>query len=692
MASITPRASGLWTQTQRMSYFEGNGDEDLEGLLGEGGEDDGRTPLDKTIDRIGMGSYQWTLLSLCGFGWLADNMWIQAVAIILPRVQRHYDVGDQFIGNLSASMFAGMMFGAVGWGTCSDLLGRTAAFNATLFLTAIFGALASFTSSFTALCFVLFLLGSAVGGSMPTDGTLLLEHMPNGKQYLVTALSVFFSFGAVLAAVVALILIPGHSCTPGSTSCDVNTENRGWGYLLLVLGIITLCMFLARMVFFRLYESPRYLVHAGRPQEAVEALQLISRFNGSELSLSLDDVADHRDPTSSNGVIPSSEPNGDSARILSRHIDSTSEDAEVLFEAGPQPADDNDLSPPSSDRQSLRRSFETEPKDYNATGKSDAPLESHKARPSVGADGRPLSFYSIVTSTPLAADPPIVEQTPISPLPPLSSSPPPLDDATHISRPIRTRAPLSNRQSRRMSTASSLAEIKSTVYWNTPRWIRKPFCAWLDRVGMVMSPEWARTTVLVWAVWCTMSLAYTMFNVYLPKLLETRSGLGPQDSISPKSLTDSLWDVVIYAVGGCPGAIVGAYLVDTRLGRRWSLAGSTFVTAFFCIMFVTVQHPWAVRASTVGISLSATTMWAVLYGWTPEIFGTKVRGTACGIASALSRIGGMIAPILGGSLLMVDSSFPVYASIVIFLIAGVCVLLLREDEGDRSNGGATLMH
>ena len=28
----------------------------------------------------------------------------------------------------------------------------------------------------------------------------------------------------------------------------------------------------------------------------------------------------------------------------------------------------------------------------------------------------------------------------------------------------------------------------------------------------------------------------------------------------------------------------------------------------------------------------------MLYGWTPEIFGTKVRGTACGIASALSRV------------------------------------------------------
>jgi hypothetical protein len=48
-------------------------DEDLERQV-EGCDPDGRTPLDKTIDRIGMGSYQWTLLSLCGFGWMADNV------------------------------------------------------------------------------------------------------------------------------------------------------------------------------------------------------------------------------------------------------------------------------------------------------------------------------------------------------------------------------------------------------------------------------------------------------------------------------------------------------------------------------------------------------------------------------------------------------------------------------------------
>jgi hypothetical protein len=51
---------------------------------------------------------------------------------------------------------------------------------------------------------------------------------------------------------------------------------------------------------------------------------------------------------------------------------------------------------------------------------------------------------------------------------------------------------------------------------------------------------------------------------------------------------------------------LGAYLIESRLGRRWSLAGCTFITAFFCIVFILVKSTWAVRMSTVGISLSAT--------------------------------------------------------------------------------------
>jgi MFS family permease len=73
---------------------------------------------------------------------------------------------------------------------------------------------------------------------MPTDGTLLLEHMPNGKQYLVTALSVFFSVGSVVAAVIGLVVIPSRSCPPLPEPCNVATQNMGWKYLLIALGLL----------------------------------------------------------------------------------------------------------------------------------------------------------------------------------------------------------------------------------------------------------------------------------------------------------------------------------------------------------------------------------------------------------------------------------------------------------------------
>lgn len=113
-----------------------------------------------------------------------------------------------------------------------------------------------------------------------------------------------------------------------------------------------------------------------------------------------------------------------------------------------------------------------------------------------------------------------------------------------------------------------------------------------------------------------------MFNVYLPKLLETSSVGGAPVS---KTLEQALWDIVIYTLGGFPGAIVGlvqtfleeicvdhrdkqvgAWAIETRLGRRGSLAASTFTTAAFCAMFVLVESVFLVRVATVAISLSAT--------------------------------------------------------------------------------------
>ncbi|KDQ20952.1 hypothetical protein BOTBODRAFT_62009 [Botryobasidium botryosum FD-172 SS1] len=623
--SVTRRGSGIFTDYDIEEEADWEHDD----------ESDGRTPLDRTIDRIGMGYYQWSLLALCGFGWMADNMWLQAIAIVLPRVQDQYHVSDQRIGWLSASTFFGMMIGAVGWGTCSDLVGRVTAFKATLTLASLFGCLACISTSFTGLCTILFFLGTAVGGSMPTDGTLLLENVPRKKQYLLTALSVFFSLGAVLSAVVGMIIIPRYSCpeniqtSADAPPCDVDTQNKGWKYMFGVLTFITMLMFVARIFFFRIHESPRYLVHAGRSAEAVHALQNISKANGAPMKLSLKDVEDHQSSASSSSV---NTPADEHERTL---LGRTSPPA--------PPSPPKYLTPPDQ-------------ADYHATGTSPEPPLANGA-------------YSFHTATEEVADPFLSYAAP-------SDHDADEDEDEEEPKP---------RHPRLASSSSYLDYGKDDgILSKLPKWLARPLRGWTQRVGVLFTPTWRRTTVLVWAAWGLMSLGFTMFNVFLPKLLENRMRDAPGGAPGGDRWQVML-EVLLFTIGGTPGALLGAWMIETPLGRKKSLALSTALTGLLCLAFVYVSSPsrMVMMGIEVGISLASTTMWAVLYGMTPEIFTPEVRGTAGGSASAINRIGGMIAPLLGGSMMVIDKSLPVYISSVVLLFAACCVLALPHESAEE---------
>ena len=280
-------------------------------------------------------------------------------------------------------------------------------------------------------------------------------------------------------------------------------------------------MFLARIVFFRLHESPRYLVHAGRPQDALESLQMISRFNGSELDLDLEDVEDLI-------RVPPTHPQDSAIRTENGPPSSRFFDADAEISSSPI-----DIKAPSTMTHAGTPLSSTPPdgaeralliKDYSATGESEAPLAAY---------------------TP---PPPKEEEVPADDLdfPPARPRP---------SRPQRPRGDTFS------SVRSSLYEVADRAYWVLPRKIRRPLRAWFGRFKMVLEPEWRRTTVLVWGAWFGIALAYTMFNVYLPKLLETR---GVESLAQTSSLERTLWDVVIFTIGGIPGAVVRFVLGAVR--------------------------------------------------------------------------------------------------------------------------------
>lgn len=59
--------------------------------------------------------------------------------------------------------------------------------------------------------------------------------------------------------------------------------------------------------------------------------------------------------------------------------------------------------------------------------------------------------------------------------------------------------------------------------------------------------------------------------------------------------------------------------------------------------------------------------------YTLGVFPAAERGTACGVASALSRLAGILAPLISGILLSISDNMPLYASVLLFTIASGCM-------------------
>ncbi|KAJ5155268.1 hypothetical protein N7492_008071 [Penicillium capsulatum] len=233
--------------------------------------------INRAVQDIGMGRYQWGLFVLCGFGWVADNLWLQGVALTLSPVAMEFGVSENESRFATCALFVGLIVGASFWGIASDAIGRRPAFNSTLFLCGTFGLAAGGGSTWVGVCALYACLGLGVGGNLPVDAAVFLECLPPNSANILSGLATWWSVGTLISSMLAWAFIPNYSCTVAATCTKAN--NWGWRYLVLSLGAITFSMFLCRFFFFTLYESPKFLVSRGRQDEAVGAVQGIAYKN-----------------------------------------------------------------------------------------------------------------------------------------------------------------------------------------------------------------------------------------------------------------------------------------------------------------------------------------------------------------------------------------------------------------------------
>jgi putative MFS transporter len=192
-------------------------------------------------------------------------------------------------------------------------------------------------------------------------------------------------------------------------------------------------------------------------------------------------------------------------------------------------------------------------------------------------------------------------------------------------------------------------------------------------LGTLFRPGLRRATVMLWTAWFGVALGYYGLFVWLPTVF-VQQGF---------TFLQTYGYAFVLALAQVPGYFSAAWLVE-RWGRKPTLVCYLLVSAAATFLFALA--PGTPLLLTGGILMSAFSLgaWGALYAYTPELYPTVIRGTGFGAASGMSRIGGALAPLVGGALLATTLVLPLAVYAVAFLVAALAVGFLGVETRDRS--------
>jgi hypothetical protein len=194
-----------------------------------------------------------------------------------------------------------------------------------------------------------------------------------------------------------------------------------------------------------------------------------------------------------------------------------------------------------------------------------------------------------------------------------------------------------------------------------------------------------QTGILVW-IWAAVGIAYPLYTWFLPVYLQAKF-----TAIQPDYSTRAVYSQYCY-IAACtvPGPIIASYVIETRLGRRYTMAITTIASGVFLYLstLANTNHAvvgWNCAATLVinfffaiQVSVSINNKYisnvvstnSIQYAYTPESFPSTIRATAMGLLSTIGYVCGLAAPIIS-SQTGTATNVPIYVSGGLMLVTGV---------------------
>lgn len=184
----------------------------------------------------------------------------------------------------------------------------------------------------------------------------------------------------------------------------------------------------------------------------------------------------------------------------------------------------------------------------------------------------------------------------------------------------------------------------------------------------LLAPDLRRRTLLILGIWFLVSVSYYGVFTWMPAKL-AGEGFG---------FVRGYGFLVIVALAQLPGYALAAYGVETW-GRRPTLIGFLLLSAAGCALFVSAASATVIGASILLMSFALLGTWGALYAFTPELYPTELRGTGMGVAGAMARLGGLLAP--SAVALVIAQSFATAIALfaALLLVAAAAAFLINAE-------------
>ncbi len=191
-------------------------------------------------------------------------------------------------------------------------------------------------------------------------------------------------------------------------------------------------------------------------------------------------------------------------------------------------------------------------------------------------------------------------------------------------------------------------------------------------ISLLTEPPWRGRLLTAVSVWTCLFFSFYGFFAWLPSLLMTH-GLALSKSFGLSFLIFS---------AQIPGYFIAAWL-NGVIGRRQVMIGALSFAALSATGLIAAPTLPLLIASAMGLSAGLNGAVAGLYAYMPELFPTRIRASAMGLSSGISRIGAIAGSMGAGPLAAWGGTTPVFTTIGAALLLALLILVfIAGNTGD----------